>query len=537
MASNARSLMGIKVENGKNGGETMEVQDKAQHVQRNDQNDSDEEYHEPGMRVGSDYQAVVPALASDDQDDSNAKHNALLVWAPAKNIPDIKLEEYLRVAKDKHGYNVEQALGMLFWHKHNVDKSLTDLSNFTPFPVRNPDEWSMEDKVLFEQAFGSHGKSFKRIQQMLPDKAVSSLVKYYYSWKKTRSRTSLIDRQARRLAVKEYTEPNSENSDTSDSDFEPEKEQRQSNGQIKPRTPTKLPQAQPLLMTSSCSNMHCNAQSQQVHSTPKGNLCSACYQYWKRTGVMRQPRMGGREERTGPRGNKLKRKPPKGMDLSHDHLMSISYTHGDAHIRPLDNEITNLKRQIQANKQIISQNKYQVEVGIDDFRLGDFNNKNNARWSNEELLLAVQSVRKYGKDFQAMAEVLGNKSISQCRNFFVNYRRRYNLQEVLEEYEAEQGITSSDKKDDILSSHMSGSPGLTSSPGPHQTSSPPVGSQGMPCQPPPLLKPSGGQSQRPQLQPLQTQSVSRVSQSGSPLQGPPPLIKPAGRPPMQQQVL
>jgi len=29
------------------------------------------------------------------------------------------------------------------------------------------DEWSMEDKVLFEQAFGSHGKSFKRIQQMV----------------------------------------------------------------------------------------------------------------------------------------------------------------------------------------------------------------------------------------------------------------------------------------------------------------------------------------------------------------------------------
>ena len=27
-----------------------------------------------------------------------------------------------------------QALGMLFWHKHNLDKSLTDLANFTPFP-------------------------------------------------------------------------------------------------------------------------------------------------------------------------------------------------------------------------------------------------------------------------------------------------------------------------------------------------------------------------------------------------------------------
>lgn len=27
-----------------------------------------------------------------------------------------------------------QALGMLFWHKHNLEKSLTDLANFTPFP-------------------------------------------------------------------------------------------------------------------------------------------------------------------------------------------------------------------------------------------------------------------------------------------------------------------------------------------------------------------------------------------------------------------
>ena len=40
-----------------------------------------------------------------------------------------------------------------------------------------------------------------------------------------------------------------------------------------------------------------------------------------------------------------------------------------------------------------------------------------------------------------MAEVLGNKNISQCRNFFVNYRRRFNLLDVLEEYEKENSIT------------------------------------------------------------------------------------------------
>lgn len=35
--------------------------------------------------------------------------------------------------------------------------------------------------------------------KQLPDKSIASLVKYYYSWKKTRTRTSLMDRQARKL--------------------------------------------------------------------------------------------------------------------------------------------------------------------------------------------------------------------------------------------------------------------------------------------------------------------------------------------------
>lgn len=88
---------------------------------------------------------------------------ALLVWSPTKDIADIKLEEYITVAKEKFGYNGEQALGMLFWHKHDLERAIMDLANFTPFP----DEWTEEDKVLFEQAFQFHGKSFHRIRQMV----------------------------------------------------------------------------------------------------------------------------------------------------------------------------------------------------------------------------------------------------------------------------------------------------------------------------------------------------------------------------------
>lgn len=75
------------------------------------------------------------------------------------------MDDYITLAKEKYGYNGEQALGMLYWHKHDLEKAILDLANFTPFP----DDWTVEDKVLFEQAFQFHGKSFHRIRQMVCD--------------------------------------------------------------------------------------------------------------------------------------------------------------------------------------------------------------------------------------------------------------------------------------------------------------------------------------------------------------------------------
>lgn len=104
---------------------------------------------------------------------------------------------------------------MLFWHKHDLERAVLDLANFTPFP----DEWTVEDKVLFDQAFQFHGKSFHRIRQMLPDKSIASLVKYYYSWKKTRNRTSVMDRKEQ-IKKNEGSENGSENGSNEDSDNE-----------------------------------------------------------------------------------------------------------------------------------------------------------------------------------------------------------------------------------------------------------------------------------------------------------------------------
>uniref|UniRef100_A0A8D0A7V8 REST corepressor 1 n=1 Tax=Sander lucioperca TaxID=283035 RepID=A0A8D0A7V8_SANLU len=314
------------------------------------------------MRVGAQYQAVVPDFDPDVAQAAQRRDNlGMLVWIPSS------LDEYIALAKEKHGYNMEQALGMLFWHKHNIEKSLADLPNFTPFP----DEWTVEDRVLFEQAFSFHGKSFHRIQQMLPDKSMASLVRFYYSWKKSRSKTSLMDRQTRKHKRER----------DSDDDVEDRNMSPPSDSELPPNKDDKKEVNYSLL--------------------------------WVEL---------------------------RGMFLNQQDVVSLSSSSAQGVIRHLDCQLVSIKRQIQTIKQSNSSLKEKISSGVDEFRQPEANQKFNNRWTTEEQLLAVQAIRKYGRDFQAISDVIGNKSVVQVKNFLVNYRRRFNLDEVLQEWEAEHGM-------------------------------------------------------------------------------------------------
>lgn len=113
---------------------------------------------------------------------------------------------------------------------------------------------------------------------------------------------------------------------------------------------------------------------------------------------------------------------------------------------------------MQNNKQVISSLKRKTSEGIDELRASlekdQPTSRITARWSNDELLLAVQGVRKYGKDFKTIAETIGTKTEQHLRAFFVNYRRRYNLDTVLKEYEKENGPISNSPEDSLDSEKM-----------------------------------------------------------------------------------
>nr|XP_014354519.1 PREDICTED: REST corepressor 2 isoform X2 [Latimeria chalumnae] len=327
-----------------------------------DESSEEEHSHDSMIRVGADYQAVIPDCKPADSPTrySEKEQRGMLVWSPNHNVSDTKLDEYVAMAKEKHGYNIEQALGMLLWHKHDVERSLADLANFTPFP----DEWTVEDKVLFEQAFSFHGKCFQRIQQMLPDKLIPSLVKYYYSWKKTRSRTSVMDRQARKLIRKKDKDDSHDEMEEghagSDSDFDltdPKKEL---------------------------------SDQKQVSSKPGPT---------KRETQLSQYRHHPLRSR---------RRPPKGMYLSQEDIaaMSVSPETAMLTLRQLDSQLISLKRQVQNIKQMNSSLKYKLDSGIDKMRPVEANPKFNSRWTTDEQLLAVQ-----GSDHRSFHFFTPNTSI------------------------------------------------------------------------------------------------------------------------------
>ncbi|KAK2913656.1 hypothetical protein QQF64_030573 [Cirrhinus molitorella] len=486
--------------------------------QHSEEESSDEEHtHDSMIRVGGDYQAQIPEFKPDCASRySDNDQRSMLVWSPNSQVSDAMLDEYILMAKEKHGYNMEQALGMLLWHKHDVEKSLADLANFTPFP----DEWTVEDKVLFEQAFSFHGKSFHRIQQMLPDKLISSLVKYYYSWKKTRTRTSVMDRQARKLLSK--------------------REKDESNDEIEEGDP------------GSDSDFEINAKREATKQN-SGNG-GGSERGSSKSGPTRKENQGAQYRHHPLRA---RRRPPKGMHLEQEDIVALSAStdSGAVSLRQLDTQLVSLKRQVQSIKQINSVLKHNLGEEIEVLRPSEPTQKVNSRWTTEEQLLAVQAVRRYGKDFAAIADVIGNKTVAQVSSFFISYRRRFNLEEVLREWQAEQevvqgssvktvnmelngsaGAEDDEVKMDGISPPHSDSPlpssdvSVAGNPNSAQ-SSPPL------TQPPPLLRPappSAPPSLLRQPPPLQTRPLQNRTPHNHP---PPPLIRPAVAPSLHQGAL
>ncbi|KRK06580.1 REST corepressor isoform X3 [Drosophila yakuba] len=59
-----------------------------------------------------------------------------------------------------------------------------------------------------------------------------------------------------------------------------------------------------------------------------------------------------------------------------------------------------------------------------------------ARWLPDEIQVALLAIREYGKNFPMIAKLVTTKTEAHVRTFYLNNRRRYNLDQIVKEYEA-----------------------------------------------------------------------------------------------------
>eukprot|EP01113_Clastostelium_recurvatum_P024352 TRINITY_DN2908_c0_g1_i5.p1 TRINITY_DN2908_c0_g1~~TRINITY_DN2908_c0_g1_i5.p1 ORF type:complete len:1815 (-),score=266.53 TRINITY_DN2908_c0_g1_i5:405-5849(-) len=254
--------------------------------------------------------------------------------------------------------------------------------------------WNEEDKALFVKKYLQYPKNFKRIASFFPDRNTEEMVAFYYANKKTLNLKRLLKqsqtRRGGRGPRKSITEPASTSTASHSS----------GSGSTN---------------TSSSSNSHMTTPSTVSRElVGLGSASPLTSNYWGSVSA----------ERPGRNAFRPPIIPAQQLDESEDdYIGSPPSTPG--------------------------MRRTSVNSSGDDLSNSGGLGLDGLRWTDTEKDQFLVAIRAHGRDFKSIAEQVGTRTISQCKNYYHSNKKKLQLDNIIEQRERRASAMEGGEPDEV----------------------------------------------------------------------------------------